>query len=183
VCAVLNYNHPVKALVSFAGYNSGREVFEEIGKKGAGRKFNLLKPQFRKIEKQKFGAVANLTAVNGINKSNIPVMIVQSSDDKLIRPETTSIYAHREKITNPNVLIIYMEGENAVGHACPYCSLQRKEYVNWANESWRTYRAANPENASLLQWAQEVNFDKSKANELDADLMKRINEFFQTEIT
>ena len=178
VCAVLNYTHPVNAVVSFAGYNNGREMFEENGKSSAGVLFNLLKPQFRKIEKQRFGDVAKLTAIDGINKTDIPVMIVQSSDDDVISAKTTSIYAHRREITNPHVEIIYKDGEDATGHERVFGSKKRKEYAKWANANWKEYYEADPENATLLQWAKEINFDKTLANELDADLMEHINDFF-----
>jgi len=36
-----------------------------------------------------------------------PAMLVQSSDDKVIKAEITSIYAHRNKITNPHVDIAF----------------------------------------------------------------------------
>ena len=178
VCAVLNNAHPVKAAVSFAGFNNGRETFEEQGRSNGGVLFNLLIPQLRKIEKQRFGDVAKLTAIDGINKAGIPVMIVQSADDDVISAQTTSIYAHRKKITNPQVEIIYKEGEDVTGHERVFGSQRRKAYAKWVNTSWKAHYEANPENATLLQWAKEVNFDKSLANELDADLMERINTFF-----
>ena len=179
VCAVLNYAHPVKAAVSFAGFNNGRETFEAHGRSNSGVLFNLLIPQFRKIEKQRFGDVAKLTAIDGINKAGIPVMIVQSSDDDVIPAQTTSIYAHREKITNPQAEIIYKDGEEATGHERVFGSQRRKAYAKWVNESWKAYYEADPTNATLLKWAQEANFDKSLANELDADLMERIHAFFK----
>jgi len=177
VCAILNYEHPIKAVVSFAGYNSGSEVFDEFGRSSS-KFYNFLKPQFRKIEKQRFGDVAHLTAVDGINKADIPVMIVQSSDDHIIPSNTTSIYAHREKITNPKVEIIFKDGEEVTGHERVFGSLRSMEYMKWANESWREYYEANPENARALQWANDVNFDKMLANELDFELMDHIHEFF-----
>jgi alpha-beta hydrolase superfamily lysophospholipase len=176
VCAVLNCEHPVNAVVSFAGFNSGSEVFDELGKSSS-KFYNFIKPQFRKIEKKRFGDAAKLTAVDGINKAGIPVMIVQSSDDDVISAKTTSIYAHREKITNPHVEIIYRDGEDATGHERVFGSIRRKEYAKSVNASWNEYYEADPENATLLQWAKD-NLDKTLANELDADLMERINEFF-----
>ena len=34
----------------------------------------------------------------------------------MVPANTTSIYAHREKITNPKVEIIYKDGADATGH-------------------------------------------------------------------
>jgi pimeloyl-ACP methyl ester carboxylesterase len=179
VCAVLNYPHQVNAVVSFAGYNSGRQVLDEIGFASAGKKFNMVKSHLRKIETQRFGGAVHLTAVDGINKTNIPVMIIQCVDDDFIRAETTSIYAHREKITNPNVQIIFKEGEDASGHNRVWASKEQQAYMKWVNTNWKAYYQENNKNVSLIQWAEEVKFDKKLANELDASLMQRINEFFE----
>jgi pimeloyl-ACP methyl ester carboxylesterase len=116
VCTVLNLNQNVNAVVSFAGFNSSKEIFEEQGITTLGELFYILSPQTWAIEKQLFGDRVKLTAVDGINKAGIPVMIVHSSDDEIIPVRTTSIYAHRNKITNHNVEIIFFEGENASGH-------------------------------------------------------------------
>jgi len=178
VCAVLNYPHRVSAVVSFAGFNSCHEVLEEIGYSYAGKKINMLKPYLEKIENQRFGDAVQVTAIDGINKTDIPVMIVQCSDDSVIRTKTTSIYAHREKITNPNVQIVYRDGDNATGHQRVYASSKQQEYIKWANSNWKTYYQAAHKKASLTQWAREVNFNKALANEIDTNLMNCINDFF-----
>jgi dienelactone hydrolase len=177
VCTVLNYNHRVNAVVSFAGYNKGSDMIKEQGVSMVGGLFYILTPQMWALEKRLFGNTANLTAVGGINKSGIPVMIVQCSDDNVITPSTTSIYAHRKEITNPHVEIIYRDGEDATGHEYTFCSKAQRDYYNWASKSWATYKAEN-ENATKLQWANVINFDKDLANELDPDLMERINFLF-----
>jgi pimeloyl-ACP methyl ester carboxylesterase len=114
VCAILNYSsHNIYAVASFAGYNDSREIFEEQGALLVGGIFYILTPQFWTIEKQLFGDTAKLTAIDGINKAGIPVMIIHGSEDDTIPADTTSIYAHRSKITNPLVEIVYLNG---VGH-------------------------------------------------------------------
>jgi len=177
VCAVLNENHNVNAVVSFAGYNTGSEVLKENVMSMVGGIYYLLYPQFWAIEKQLFGDMAKLTAINGINKSGIPVMIVQCSNDDVISPNGSSIYAHRGKITNSNAEIIYREGENATGHEYTFFSKEQKAYIDWAKTSWDAYKTEH-NNASIAQWAKEVNYDKAKANELDMNLMERINVLF-----
>jgi len=177
VCAVLNKNHNVNAVVSFAGFNTGSEVIKENTILEVGGIYYMMAPQYWAIEKQLFGDMADLTAIGGINKSGIPVMIVQCANDDVITPNGTSIYAHRGKITNPNKVIIYREGENATGHEYTFCSKEQKAYLDSAQESWEAYKAGH-NNASITQWANEFNFDKAKANELDMDLMEQINVLF-----
>jgi alpha-beta hydrolase superfamily lysophospholipase len=177
VCAVLNKNNNINAVVSFAGYNTGSEVLKEFTVSAVGGIYYMLSPQFWAIEKELFGDMAKLTAIDGINKTSIPVMIVQCSNDDVITPNGSSIFAHHSKITNPNVEIIYREGENATGHEYTFSSKEQKIYIDWAKASWEAYKAGH-KNASITQWAKEVNYDKAKANELDPDLMEEINIFF-----
>ncbi|MCL2412935.1 MAG: lysophospholipase, partial [Bacteroidales bacterium] len=55
VTTVLNYDHNVNAVVSFSGFNNGRELFREHGIKSAGFFFHLLSPHFWAIERLRFG--------------------------------------------------------------------------------------------------------------------------------
>jgi dienelactone hydrolase len=120
VCAVLNYDHRVDAVVSFAGFNSTQDVMEAQAVAEIGGIYHLISPQVIALEKQLFGKTAKLTAVDGINKSPVPVMIVLCDDDDIIPVNTISIYAHRGSIINPHVEIVYLEGEDAFGHYFKY---------------------------------------------------------------
>jgi len=177
VTAVLNYNHKINAVVSFAGYNNGSELFKDIALSSVGGVYYVLSPQMWAIEKQLFGNTVKLTAVDGINKADIPVMVVQSSDDDVILANTTSIYAHRSKIKNPNVEFVYLDGGDASGHEFVFCSKGQREYMQWADADWESYKAKHG-NVSKLQWANEIKFDKFKANELNEELIERINVLF-----
>jgi len=176
VCAVLNYNHRVSAVVSFAGYNKGSELIKEGGIEMLGNFYYIIAPSIWTVEKFRFGNATHFTAVDGINKSGIPVMIVQCSNDDVIRPTTTSIYAHRKEITNPKLEIVYRDGEDAVLHNS-FISKAQKEYNDWAVKSWKTYKAEN-KNATARQWANEIHFDKDLANQLDSVLFERIITMF-----
>jgi pimeloyl-ACP methyl ester carboxylesterase len=183
VTAVLNNNHDINAVASFAGFNNGVDLFRRNGVASVGPRYYMLHLHFKAIHKRLFGNFANYTAVDGINKANIPVMIVQSEDDDLILANVTSIYAYREKITNPNVEIIYLEGEDASGHIYVFCSKEQREYMTEANASWELYKRENENTQKSEQelrqaWAQDFNFDKLKANELNLYLMQRVNTMF-----
>jgi len=119
VCAVLNYPNNVSAVVSFAGFNCTQEVTESQAVAEAGGVYYIISPQILAIENQLFGDTAKLTAVDGINKSNIPVMIIQCSDDEIVTNDV-SIYAQRDNITNPHLEIVYLEGDDAFGHYFKY---------------------------------------------------------------
>jgi pimeloyl-ACP methyl ester carboxylesterase len=180
--AVLNYNVKVNAVVSFAGYNNGRDAFRDIAVSSIGGETYTLFPQFWAIEQKLFGDAVNLTAVDGINRTRIPVMIVQSSDDDVISPKTIATYAYRSKLTNPNVDIVYLEGADAAGHEYVFCSQAQRAYMKAATASWEAYKAAN-RNPDKGQWAASYSgsgFDKNAANELNVTLMNRINAMFMS---
>ena len=177
VCAILNYEYKINAVVSFAGFNNGNEVISDLGTSKIGRTFNLFSNKIKNIENQMFGSASLLTAVDGINNTNIPVLIVHSSDDDVINAKTAAIYAHRNNITNPNAEIIFFDGDNASGHEFVFCSKEQKEYLKWAAESWKKYKSKNRK-ALKSKWAEENNFDVFKANELNKELMNKINILF-----
>jgi hypothetical protein len=143
----------------------------------AGSIYYLVTPHVWVIEKILFGDITKLTAVGGINKSDIPVMIVQCSSDNIITTDNTSIYAHRDRITNPNVIIYFRDADDTTGHEYVFCSTEQRDYMAKAEKSWQAFREAN-NNATRQQWAREFNFDKDLANQLDLALMNRIMEIF-----
>lgn len=177
VCAVLNNNHSVNAVASFAGYNNGRDVYDDFGTKAVGLRYYMLFPHFRVIQRLYFGRAVGFTAVGGINKANIPVMIVHASDDDQMPATTTSIYAHRDRISNPFVEIIFFDGDDASGHIYVFYSKNQREYRDWLTASWEAYQMRH-ENACRFQWAEEINFNRVLANELNMELMNKVNEFF-----
>jgi len=181
VTAVLNYDHNVSAVVSFSGFNSGRELSIEHGISRAGFFFHLLSPHFWAIERLRFGRTMRLTAVDGINRADIPVMIVHASDDRFVSPTTTAIYAHRERITNPHAEFIMLDVDDGLGHEFPFISEESIEYIRIAEESLQRYWAET-QNPSPEQWVKQFNFCKLKANELNSELMERINIFFRDNV-
>ena len=177
VCAVLNYNHRVNAVASFAGYNNGRDVYDDFGIKAVGLRYYMLLPHFRVIQRFYFGRAVAFTAVDGINKANIPVMIIHASNDDQMPVATTSIYAHRNRIFNPFAEVILLDGEEASGHIYVFYSKNQREYREWLTESWDAYQMEG-KNTCRFQWAEKINFNRALANELNIGLMNMVNEFF-----
>jgi predicted alpha/beta hydrolase len=177
VCAVLNYDHRINAVASFAGYNNGRDVYDDFGTKAVGLRYYMLFPHFRVIQRFHFGRAVALNAVDGINKANIPVMIVHASNDDQMPATTTSIYAYRNRISNPFTEVIFLDGDDATGHIYVFYSKNQREYRDFLIKSWKAYQMEH-ENVSRFQWAQEINFEKVLANELNMELMNTINNFF-----
>jgi len=174
VGAVLNLGRNVNAVVSAAAFNCPWEILREQGMRGAGGLFFLLGPHFWAVQRHLFGDAAKLTAIDGINKAGVPVMIVQCRDDDIILATAASVFAHRYRITNPNVELILREG---IGHEFVFSSPAQRRYMEWVALSWSEYSARH-RGASIFSWAEQSGFCKARANELDPELMERIHGFF-----
>ena len=117
VAAGLYFGHDVKASASIAGYSDGIQMMMRFAGATMGKAIALLRP-FAYLEHLfLFGKYATLTAVDGINRSNVPVMLVHGTGDELVRYDITGIVAHKDEITNPNVVIYSMSNAGQDGHS------------------------------------------------------------------
>ena len=114
VTAVLNYQHDIKAVISLASYNEPAQQLADILGRTASPVLYALEPFCRLDNLLDYGRYGTLTAVEGINRSGVPVLIVQGTADQMISFDRCALTAYRDKITNPNVewLIISEEGHN-----------------------------------------------------------------------
>lgn len=185
VCSAMNYQHRVNAVVSMAGFNDGAELFTEQGVQMAGDGFYLFYPQFWVIQKVQFGSVMDKTAVDGINNTNIPFLIIQGKEDNLITPDKLAIYAHKDEITNPNVQYVLNDGD----HEGVFKSTDAFMYQEKMNEKFKEFfnreevkaQIEADKNATInlrVQWANEVGFDQMLYNQVDDRLFKQIEAFF-----
>ena len=76
VTAVLNFPHRIDAVVSSAGFSSEKEQWECSIKRFTGPAYYLIKPINLLFIHFKYGADKNLSAVSGINKSQISVLVI-----------------------------------------------------------------------------------------------------------
>ena len=81
-----------------------------------------------------FGNKLDITAVDGINKSGVPVLLVHGSEDKTVRIDGSAIISCKEKITNSNVQYLLWEKENQNGHMDILYDAQNHERRSKVNE-------------------------------------------------
>ncbi len=116
VAAGLYFDHDVKASASIAGYSDSIQMMMGFTTATMGKATALLRP-FAYFENLfLFGKHATLTAVDGINRKDIPVMLIHGTNDTLVRFDSTGIVAHKDEITNPNVVIYPMSDVGQDGH-------------------------------------------------------------------
>lgn len=180
VTAVLNFNHDIHASVSISGYATGMNLLHEQSKSMMGGFANIVYPFLWTYQRIIFGADAGLSAVDGINKSNIPVMIVHGTKDDVILYDGAGIIAHREQITNPNVVYITRDEENQDGHNNLFTAKEAGAYIDEINEEWREIYYSHdediPENIKIDFYS---GIDKQLTSALDLEFMNEVNAFFE----
>ena len=180
VTAVLNYNHDIAAVTSIAGFNSPMELLDEQAKSMMGFFAYIEYPYEWAYQTLLFGSKARVTAVDGINNTKTPVMIIHGDADDTISYRGAGIIAHKDEITNPNVIYKTCSTENHNGHNNLFVSEAASKYIDEANVEYEkiydSYDGDIPDNIKA-EYYEGIN--KFKTSELDADFMGEINSFFE----
>jgi pimeloyl-ACP methyl ester carboxylesterase len=183
VTAVLNFDHRVFASVSLAGYNSPMELMAERGKEMLGVLSFLLYPLGRLCQFVLFGKSARLTAVNGINRSGIPVMIVHGEEDKIISYTGAAIMAHKEQIKNPNTVFLTRNEADQNGHSDMHMTAHANRYRAQKDNELKALKDrfdGNVPREALKEFYDGL--DRAKANELDLWFMGEVSDFYERSI-
>ncbi len=182
VTNVLNEDHDISAVVSFAGiYDAfgfiGRQTVDMLGT------FGKIEAPFGSLYQLiKFGTKAAYTAASGINKAGIPVMIYQGDRDETINGED-SIPAHRDEITNPNVIYVEVAGEGIGSHNGILRCEESLAYQAQVDTEWEAYRA---ERGGEVSYEEEKAFfdtvDDWRYTVVDKEMWDTIDAFYRDAI-
>ena len=116
VGAVLNFAHKVKAVVSVSGFSNPNKMIFEWAKRLMGVFAYVMAPFVYLHQRVLFGKKLDITAVDGINKADIPILLVHGNADKTVRIDGSAIISCKEEITNSKVQYLLWEKENQNGH-------------------------------------------------------------------
>lgn len=180
VTAVLNYDHDISAVVSVSGYATPMELLDQQAGEMVGWLSKLAYPFEWLYQKALFGESADLSAVEGINKSEIPVMVIHGTEDEMIKYDGAAIIAHKDVITNPEVIYKPAKEEGHQGHNDIFRSEAAAEYIKEVNKEYdklfEQYDGEVPDEEKEKFYSE---VDKFKTSELDEKMMKEVNTFFE----
>ncbi len=154
--AVLGMDHNIQAVVSASGFDTAEEQWQYSISKYTGFLYPVIKPFNSLFIDIKYGDDKNLSAVDGINSTDIPVLVLSAQEDSFYGG-TSPIYRRQEEITNPNCTFILMDEEGHNGH-----------YDYFLTDEALAYQKSAP----------EINIDKELYMEHDDDIMQMIIDFF-----
>ena len=178
VCAVLNLNQRVDGIVSIAGFTEPVQVTAEMGAGMFGPVAYLTRPMIRLENRRLFKENAGLSAIEGINRTEIPILIMHGVGDHYVRVDGAGLINHQDEITNPNVTFFPLDYEGRNGHNDIFLSKEAKECIDELEE-----RLAAPKAEHHVKETWELP-DEVKAEyykDLDKDVSAGINlELFDT---
>ncbi len=176
--SVLALRKGIKACAVIAPMRNGATMMLEKGEQYAGKLAKAATPIFSVYQKMLFGAYVEYDAIRGINESNIPVLVAQGVDDKIITFDGQSITAKMAEITNPNVAYYVGKG------------LQGDHNNIWHSEAAACYqlKVASDLKLKAMQKGKPLT-DEEKAeyyktvdhelySEVNEELMERIVDLF-----
>ena len=113
---VLRDRPQVKGAVILSAFDTPVEVMYETVRVGAGPLAVTGYPSLWAAEGLLFGKEANRSAVDSINESGIPVLLVYGETDEAV-PSAASLWGHREEVTSPAALWLTVSEEGRSGHS------------------------------------------------------------------
>lgn len=183
VTAVLNFDHDVKGSASISGYAYPMEMVQEFADGFMGRAAVLVRPFMWADCFATFGKNVNLSAIDGINKSDIPVLVIHGEQDKMIGYDRSSIISKESEITNPNVKYYPIDGKYC-GHSNILNSDEANEYMDKLDAEYEKicdkYKDGKVPDDAEREFYEKT--DKELANQVNEELMTEINNFFEIQL-
>lgn len=180
VAAGLYFDHDVKACASISGYSDGIEMMMSFAGANMSRLAALLRP-FAYLEHIfLFGKYAGLTAVKGINRTKIPVMLLHGTADTLVRYDSTGIVAHKDEITNPNVILYPMSNVGQDGHSTIFRNQMSVQHDEEVTSALAALQKQYGKNHVPLEERERIlaNADRDLLNLPNDQMLEDINAFF-----
>lgn len=183
VCGVLTYHPEVKAVIACSGFNSSSDMFEAEGKNQAGDGIYLILPFVKLHERIKYGGYASNTAMDGFSAADAAVMVVHSSDDKVVPAKYGYDIYYETYKDDPRFRFIRFEdrGHNYVYDDAAYVNEFNAAFDKWLETLDYDVRAAENGERFAADKADYIHshLDRDKwSNMLDQDLFEDFVRFY-----
>ncbi len=164
--SVLALRKNIKACALIAPMRNGATMMLEKGEQYVGKLAKVATPIFSVYQKMLFGNYIDYDAIRGINESNIPVLVAQGVDDKIITFDGQSVTAKMDEITNPNVAYYFGKG------------LQGDHNNIWHSEAAACYQLKVASDLMLM----EIQKGKPLTNKEKAEYYKTVDHKLYSEV-
>ncbi len=178
VANILHYEHKIAGVVTVSGVNSAIEIIIEQGRDMMGSFINTQYPYLWLYQRLVFGQVASLNAVDAINQSDFPVLIIHGTEDEAVDYNGSSIISNIDEITNPNVKTISLSEPRQSGHNNLFRSDEALKYIDKINiEYGKLYESYDQNIPYEVRQKFYSKIDRRLAQEINRGLMNEIQAF------
>ncbi|MCM1298308.1 MAG: lysophospholipase, partial [[Eubacterium] siraeum] len=183
VTAIFNYDHRIAASASVAGFNKPMQMIVEWARGMMGGFAYVEYPYIWLYQKSIFGSDLDIYAVDGINSTDTPILLLHGSQDMTIGIDESAIMAYRSEITNPNVEYIICGKENQNGHSSLFASAEALEYYGELDKKYGELKEKYGDNIpDDVKKSFYDSADKFKCSELDSEFMNSVLDFYEAAI-
>jgi len=117
VCCAIAEHPEVRAVVAVNGVDRAMDAIMAYSTKYVGELAYGNYPFLNLYQNMIFGQeLSESSAIDALNASGTPALIVQSAADEQIKSERFSIYAHRDKLTSEHVCVLLYNKPGCDGH-------------------------------------------------------------------
>lgn len=177
--AVLKFKHNISKVVAMSGFDSPLEISMSTASKLLGTQSALLKPFVKAENKRIFGKQANVKAIDSINSSEVPVLIIHGAGDKFIEYDKTALIAKKDEITNPNVSYYTINKEKIDNHNSYINNVEAATYIEEIvadfKELEKQYGKEGVPKDVKDKFFEDI--DRNKSNQANVELCQRIYDF------
>jgi len=180
---VLHFDHEIAGVVSVSAANSPMEMIMEQGRNMMGGFINVQYPFLWIYQRMLFGKAASFNAVDAINNSDVPALIIHGTEDDFVLYEGSSIISNKKSITNPKADFISISAPGQNGHNNLFRSKEAMDYIDELNVEYRKlYDSYNQNIPYEVRQDFYSKVDRALAQDLNAELMDEIVEFYLNSI-
>jgi len=176
--AILNFNHNITAVASVSGFSDPKQMICEWIKRVLGKWSVIVFPFVVLQQRLAFGKKLDITAVDGINKAGIPVLLVHGSKDTTVLADGSALIARKEEISNPKAKYLLMEKDKQNGHLDLLFTVDAMEYrMQMEKEQEQLLKNKNLTDKDMEAFFSGV--DKTRSCVVNEELFGQIAEFFE----
>ena len=180
VTAVLQFDHEVAAAVSVAGFNDPMDMLLEWNTASLGPLAYVEHPYILLYHLALFGRNATLSALDGINSTRTPVLLIHGDADDVVDPQGAGTVSLRERIFNPNAACLIRSEPRQNGHANLFLSLDAQDYSREVHDAHQQLsQECGGQIPEEVDRAFYEGVDSARMSGLDLDRMGTVLAFFQ----
>ena len=183
VTAVFNYDHDIAASVSVAGFNDPMTMITEWAKNMMGGFAYVEYPYIYIYQKIIFGQDLSVSAVEGINNTDVPILIIHGSEDTTVNFDGAATIAYKDEILNPNVEYKVCSNDRQNDHIMLFVTLDAIDYYDEVNERYdELYDRYDGEIPEDIEADFYAGIDKQRMSQLDEAFMADVLDFYEEAI-